>query len=104
LFRFSTVLEGLRPATTYHYRLVADTASGGSAATPDRTFTTPAATAAATATPLSPTSPALASTTCRVPSLAGKRLAAARRSLQGADCSLGRFASARARPLPTARS
>lgn len=85
----STVLEGLRPATTYHYRLVATTRSGGSAVTPDRTFTTPAA--APAAAPLSPVKPTPASSTCRVPNLIGKKLATARRSLKGAGCSLGRI-------------
>jgi PASTA domain len=91
----SAVIEGLRPATTYHYRLVANSASGGSASSPDQTFTTPAAAAQAEANSVtpSPLAPALltppAGATCRVPNLTGKTLPAARHALRSAGCSLG---------------
>ena len=90
-----TVVEGLLPATTYHYRLVATTTSGGTAVTPDRTFTTPAAVAATPAAPLFPVTAAPVASTCRVPALVGKKLPVARRSLKSAGCSLGRVSRRR---------
>lgn len=70
--RASASLSKLKPATTYHYRLVATSAVGTSNGT-DRTFRT-------------------LQSRCVVPKLVGKTLSAARRSLLRAHCRLGRVA------------
>ena len=91
----SSVISGLMPATTYHYRLVATTASDGRTVSHDATFTTSAAPVPATVTtllsPVVPLAPGPVET-CRVPKLTGKKLAAAARALDAAHCGLGKVA------------
>jgi hypothetical protein len=92
----SIVVSGLTPGSTYHYRLVATTSSGGRSATPDATFTTPALPATETpVTTITLTSPTVPLgpgpvVTCKVPKLTGKKLPAAKKALAAADCKLGK--------------
>jgi hypothetical protein len=69
-------LDGLTPATTYHYRVVA-TNAGGPTKGSDQTFTT------GSAQPPAPTSPPPSSSSSPAPAFAGVRLVATRLSFGG---------------------
>jgi hypothetical protein len=73
--RFGGTVSGLKPGTTYHFRLRLTTAEG-TVKTPDATFTTARATVRGTSA-------------CRVPRLRGRPLGAARRALRRAGCRVG---------------
>jgi hypothetical protein len=73
--RVGGAVTGLRPGTTYRYRLLLTTADG-TVQTSDATFTTARATVEATSA-------------CRVPRLRGRALGAARRALRRAGCATG---------------
>jgi hypothetical protein len=81
----SVALSALASGTTFHYRLVATNADGRTTTGPDKTFTT-----ASPPIPAGNPSPPAPKTQCVVPKLAGKNLAAIKRSLAKAHCKLGK--------------